>query len=410
MAETVQTNLRLLRELITCGHDLYFWTFDAGFSLRYTNCPAEKYYAQIFSKETFSPEVIGKLAEHGKPAVMTSTTGLLWIVDFELDSLDELLFCHVVGPAYVEQISQSGIDAALERTSLSGSEKQELRGYLLQFPVLSITSYYDYGLMLHYCITGEKISFSDFQYPKTEPNTIRKRKKNEDIEFHAAWAMEQNLLRLIEEGNLDYKMYSSRMVGSGHIGQLGNGNPVRHLKNLTIVFAALCARAAMKGGLTPEIAYMLSDRYISGIEASTTLTEIAEINAVMQDDFVKRVHQSKNNSGVSPQVLNCCNYLQVHLTEKISIPELAARLNYSSSYLAKIFKREMGMTIHQYIMSLKIQQAQDALRLGRASVQDICSHLGFGSQSYFGEQFKKATGMTPLEYRQKQGIHTPKNE
>lgn len=48
--------------------------------------------------------------------------------------------------------------------------------------------------------------------------------------------------------------------------------------------------------------------------------------------------------------------------------------------------------------------AKDALRLSGESVQAICHRLGFGSQSYFGAQFKKHIGMTPTEYRKRQGI------
>ena len=53
-----------------------------------------------------------------------------------------------------------------------------------------------------------------------------------------------------------------------------------------------------------------------------------------------------------------------------------------------------------------MEQAKDALRLTDERVQSICHRLGFSSQSYFGKQFKEATGMTPGEYREKQGRDT----
>ena len=84
-------------------------------------------------------------------------------------------------------------------------------------------------------------------------------------------------------------------------------------------------------------------------------------------------------------------------------PELSAQMGYSASRLTKMFKRDTGMTINEYLLSERIAQAKDALRLSGESVQNICHRLGFGSQSYFGKQFKRATGMTPLEYREKQG-------
>lgn len=183
---------------------------------------------------------------------------------------------------------------------------------------------------------------------------------------------------------------------------MGNGDLVRNLKNLTIIFTALATRAAIRGGLMPEIAYKMSDHYISSIEMCITLPEIAEITAAMQEDFVQRVHRCKIEH-ISPVVQNCMGYLQTHLTEKINVPELSAQMGYSASRLTKMFKRDTGMTINEYLLSERIAQAKDALRLSGESVQNICHRLGFGSQSYFGKQFKRATGMTPLEYREKQG-------
>ena len=405
MLEAAEHNLFLFRELITCGHELYFWEFDGDFTPVETNCPEGRFYRHLLgvSRDTFS--ILQKAASGGRPVVMTSQLGLIWIADFALDETGQLHRIYAIGPAFVEDLSMANIESALKDFDLFGSDKIKLRDFLLRLPVLSITRFYDYGLMLHYCITGDKISHSDFQYPEVEQPAKKRSQGSADSDFHGTWVMEQSLLRLVEEGNLDYKNQASRILGKGNTGQLGNGDPVRNLKNLTIVFTALCTRAAIRGGLTPEIAYTLSDKYISAIETGTTLSEVAEVNAAMQDDFVRRVHQCKTD-GISPQVRNCMNYLQLHLTEKISVPELASKMGYSASHLTKLFKREVGTTIHAYIMSLKMDQAKDALRTTGESIQKICHSLGFESQSYFGKQFKAATGMTPMEYRESQGTRT----
>ena len=403
MPDTADHNLSLFRELITCGHDLYYWEFDGELMPIYTNCPEARFYRHLLGISKKTLPMLRRAAGRKHPTIMTNQPGLVWIADFEQDGAGELHRIYAIGPVFVEDISLPNIEAALKDFGLFGGEKRELRDFLLRLPVLSITRFYDYGLMLHYCITGEKISLSEFQYPEAEQSARKRTKGDTHASSHGTWIMEQELLRLVEEGNLDYKKQASHIVSTGNLGQLGNGDPVRHLKNLAIVFTALCTRAAIRGGLTPEIAYTLSDQYISAIETGTTLSEVAEVNAAMQDDFVQRVHQCKEGS-ISPQVRNCMNYLQVHLTEKISVPELAAKMGYSASHLTKLFKREVGTTINEYAMSLKMEQAKDSLRLSDEAVQSICHRLGFGSQSYFGKQFRKATGMTPLEYREKQGV------
>ncbi len=84
--------------------------------------------------------------------------------------------------------------------------------------------------------------------------------------------------------------------------RLGNGDPIRNLKNMTIIYTALCTRAAIHGGLPPEISYNLSDMYIQSIEASRSLGEIAEVNSAMVDDFVRRVHHCRTHPERSPQM------------------------------------------------------------------------------------------------------------
>lgn len=95
---------------------------------------------------------------------------------------------------------------------------------------------------------------------------------------------------------MNYKEQAGRMVGIGMTGNLGNGDSIRHIKNITIVYTALCIRAAIRGGVDSEIAYTLSDQYINAIETCASLSEIAEVNAAMQEDFVRRVHQIKKQT------------------------------------------------------------------------------------------------------------------
>lgn len=403
MAENVERNLRLLQELISCCSDIYLWSFDSRLALIYTNAPYKQGIETLFELTGSSMDKIGRWMDAGRPVVLSDALGLLWIADFERDMANTLLYTHVIGPVFLESASIPDMERELRHLSLSYMQRAELLCFLQDLPVISITRFYDYGLMLHYCITGEKIGFDEFQYPEGLKESKKKSSVPYKSNYQMTWALEQELLRAVEQGNLDYKKRNYRRPGALEYQSIGNGNSIRQIKNLVLVFTALCARAAIRGGLTPEIAYALSDKYIVGIEACTSIGKIVEINAAMQDDYISRVHQCKVLVGASPQILICCNYIQMHLAEKISIPDLAAKMGYSKSYLSKLFKQEKGMTINEYIMQQRIEQAKDRLRMTGDSIQDICAQLGFGSQSYFGKHFRQATGMTPGEYRATQG-------
>ena len=97
-------------------------------------------------------------------------------------------------------------------------------------------------------------------------------------------------------------------------------------------------------------------------------------------------------------------YLDIHLENTPTVPEISDEMGYSPSYLAREFKKQTGMTIQQYLRARRIELARLALRSSGDSVQNIGHRLGFGSQSYFTEQFRKSVGMTPTEYRQRNGL------
>lgn len=327
---------------------------------------------------------------------------MLWILDYEKEG-ETLLAFHLIGPVFLEDIAVHQLEAAVSGLGFWGGEKRELVQQLSALPMFPINRWMDYGLMLHYCLWGEYLDSGSFHFIDRKAATAEAPDKQQKSSSHGTWAMEQELLRLIEEGNLDYRRRVGRLVGQGQMVPLGAGDTLRHVKNTIIIFSALCARASMRGGLSPEVAYTLSDRYINQVESAVSFEEVASINNLMQDDFVQRVHDCRS-MGVSPLLQKLQEYLDTHLENTPSVPEIAAQMGYSPSYLARTFKKQTGQTIQQYLRSRRIELSKLALLSSNDSIQTICYRLGFGSQSYFTEQFRKVVGMSPTKYRQKNGI------
>ena len=74
-------------------------------------------------------------------------------------------------------------------------------------------------------------------------------------------------------------------------------------------------------------------------------------------------------------------------------------LNYSRTYLSKIFKLHSGHTISEYITMLKIQEAKKLIRQERYTFTEISDMLSFDNPHYFSTVFKRKTNMTPSEYK-----------
>ena len=82
---------------------------------------------------------------------------------------------------------------------------------------------------------------------------------------------------------------------------------------------------------------------------------------------------------------------------------MAEELFLSRPYLSMKFKRETGMTLTDYILTQKTEEAKRLLRYSDKTSSAIAAYLGFSSQGHFGRVFRKYAGMTPNEYREKLG-------
>ena len=95
------------------------------------------------------------------------------------------------------------------------------------------------------------------------------------------------------------------------------------------------------------------------------------------------------------------NYIQHHLSEPISAEEMAKELFMSRPYISAKFKEETGETLTDFILKEKTEEAKRLLRYSDKSFTAIGSYLGFSSPGHFSQVFKKYTGRTPTEYREK---------
>jgi AraC-like DNA-binding protein len=131
---------------------------------------------------------------------------------------------------------------------------------------------------------------------------------------------------------------------------------------------------------------------LSQLEAQSLMTEI--VLAVLRDhsDASTRVAHS-------PQNLNWITaYLQLHLSERIAVEDMARRARLSPSRFAAAFRQNFGCAPHQYLLRLRVLHAQELLQ-SSASTIEIAELTGFSDVHHFSKAFKKLTGQTPGEWR-----------
>lgn len=97
-------------------------------------------------------------------------------------------------------------------------------------------------------------------------------------------------------------------------------------------------------------------------------------------------------------------YVRDHLADDLSLPQVARLFGVSPEHLTRSFRRYLGVSFHQHVLSERVAAAKERLRApGRDSVTDVAFATGFQSSSHFNKVFKQYTGMTPTAFRAGEG-------
>ena len=95
------------------------------------------------------------------------------------------------------------------------------------------------------------------------------------------------------------------------------------------------------------------------------------------------------------------NLLQNHLESPLSLKALGKEVGCSPFYLSRIFSKEMGMTIPQYLRKMRMQRAEELLRSGKYNVTETALEVGYSSVSHFSKAFSETFGSCPCFYPQR---------
>lgn len=93
------------------------------------------------------------------------------------------------------------------------------------------------------------------------------------------------------------------------------------------------------------------------------------------------------------------NYIDTNWCNKLSINDLENKFYYNRYYIMKLFKREIGVTIFDYINNFKIYKSINEIAISNNSMITIAINCGFNSLEYFSETFKNIVGVSPSNYK-----------
>lgn len=116
---------------------------------------------------------------------------------------------------------------------------------------------------------------------------------------------------------------------------------------------------------------------------------------------VKRhiTESSAKNSRMSHEIQQAILYFNENMTSDIVIADYAKKHHMSISWFIQNFRQQVGISPLKYLTTLKINRAKEFLESDEYTISEICSIIGYKDPLYFSKLFKKATGLSPSEYK-----------
>jgi len=139
-----------------------------------------------------------------------------------------------------------------------------------------------------------------------------------------------------------------------------------------------------------ELKRLISGRGVSGVEIVIIRSDVSQ--TTNHNTHMYPIDEIKAIAIVKEYIAN-------NLESELSLTQLANLVYFNPSYLSRIFKNYTGVNLIHYITDMRIAKAKDLLANSNMKINSISAAVGFDSQSYFNQAFRKSTGMSPSEYR-----------
>lgn len=211
------------------------------------------------------------------------------------------------------------------------------------------------------------------------------------------YACEDRLLEAVSQGDITKASMCIGVFGSLPLPPRSMDS-MRERKNMTMVMNVLFRKAVQKAKVHPAHIDEVSTAFAKRIENCRNINEMYQISGEMLRKYCMLV-QNYSMRGYSEMIEGVINYIDFHLSEAINLKLLADHFSLNASYLSRLFKKETGKTLTDYMNEKRIESSLVFLTTTNLPVWEVASRVGIYDENYFSRIFKKIKGITPREYR-----------
>lgn len=209
---------------------------------------------------------------------------------------------------------------------------------------------------------------------------------------------EEEIFLAIKQGDVQKVQTQSEVFFKWMVEKEGRLSDNMRLKCLEFVLRAETI-GYFEGGGT----YCFESRkeYLNEVFACSAMEEMEKwfLRKMKEAGDTMGSNQKKLHAGVVGQAEK---YVKEHFNQEITLNKIAGELNVNANYFSRLFKDETGINFLDYLMKIRVEQAEKRLKNSKQSIKEIGMECGYADQNYFSRVFKKITGISPIEYRKKQ--------
>lgn len=316
----------------------------------------------------------------------------------------------IAGPYIDIDLTQKSIVEMAEKNSLPPNIMSQIQKYYTSIPVYmdkdTILSLFNtlgemlWGSTDNFTFQYINMLYNDQYFPKIVKNFDA---KNDDAllamqMLERRYEGENKMLQAVSQG-MTHQAEQILSKSSALMLEMRVSDPVRNIKNYSIIVNTLLRKAAEQGGVHPLYIDSVSTDFAKRIELIRTVEEGISMHHEMIDKYCTLV---KNHSmkQYSPLIQKVIALVDFDITADLGLSRQAEMLNVNASYLSTLFKKEMGITLTEYVNKKRIEQATFLLSSTNLQIQMVAQNCGIYDVNYFTKMFKKHTGKTPKEYRE----------
>lgn len=311
---------------------------------------------------------------------------------------------YYVGPFLTRTADDAFLSEILLKNHLSENMRDSLRTYYNTIPEIEMrTIIATLNTVGSYLYGGPESYLVHFITENWGPNDVSYESASTPELYLSMDVMEERyrreneLLEAISRGDRRNALKSFHAFSSTRF-ESRTKDLVRDSKNRLVILNTLCRKAAEKSFVHPIYLNEISTAYAIQIEDSTS---VEELNALMLD-MIRRyclLVQNQSMLNYSPVIRKTLNYIHFNLHHPLSLKSIAEVLNVNPNYLSTIFKKELDVTLTEFINQQRIHIAVKLLNTTDLQIQDVAWNVGMNDVNYFTKLFKKAVGVTPSCYK-----------